>query len=186
MRLMSLLALQVAADSGSRIEQVARTFGVDWSHLIAQTVSFGIVCLVLYALAYKPILKMLEARQEQIATGLANAEQIRAELARIQVERRDVLMKAEAEGERLIDEARAAAARIQAEDIRQAKDAAEQILSGARDAAVRDRARMRAELTREMGRLVAQTTAAVTGKILTADDHRRLAEEAARHLGTSG
>ena len=42
---------------------------------------------------------------------------------------------------------------------------------------------MLAELKREVGRLVVQTTATVTGKILTPDDHRRLAEETARQPG---
>ena len=41
---------------------------------------------------------------------------------------------------------------------------------------------MLAELKREVGRLVVQTTAAITGKILTADDQQRLAEETAREL----
>ena len=41
---------------------------------------------------------------------------------------------------------------------------------------------MLAELRREVGRLVVQTTAAVIGKVLTPDDQRRLAEETARHL----
>ena len=39
-----------------------------------------------------------------------------------------------------------------------------------------------AELKREVGRLVVQTTAAVIGRTLTPDDHRRLAEDAARQL----
>ena len=58
----------------------------------------------------------------------------------------------------------------------------EDIVAKAHEAAERDRARMLAELRREVGRLVLQTTAAVTGKVLTADDHRRLAEETARQL----
>ena len=41
---------------------------------------------------------------------------------------------------------------------------------------------MLAEIRREVGRLVILTTASVTGKILTADDHRRLAEETATQL----
>ena len=41
---------------------------------------------------------------------------------------------------------------------------------------------MLAELKHEVGRLVVQTTASVTGKILTADDHRRLAEETAKRI----
>ncbi len=167
-----------------QIEQVARTFGVDWPHLGAQIVSFGIVCGVLYLLAYKPILRMLEARRQQIASGLANAEKIKAELVRIEAERQTVLMKADAEGKQLIEEARAAAARVQAQETQKAIAAAEQIMVRAREATERDRAQMLTELKREVGRLVVETTATVAGKVLTPEDHRRLAEETARHLAS--
>lgn len=181
---MHALALRAAAAGGGQIEEVARTFGVDWIHLVAQTVSFGIVCIVLYLLAYKPILRILDARRQQIAGGLANAEKIQAELARIDAERVDVLAKADAEGKQLIEEARAAAARVLLEDTQKAIAAGEQILIRARETAERERARMLAELKHELGRLVVQTTASVTGKILTPDDHRRLAEETARQLAS--
>jgi F-type H+-transporting ATPase subunit b len=179
---MRVLALQTAADGGSQIEEIARTFGVDWSHLMAQIVSFGIVCAVLYLLAYTPILKILAARRQQIADGLANAEKIKAELARIEAERHVILQRAGEDGQQLIEQARAAAARVQAEETRKAVTAAEQVLVRSREATERDRARMLAELRREVGRLVVATTAAVTGKVLTADDHRRLSEETARQL----
>jgi F-type H+-transporting ATPase subunit b len=179
---MLALALQTAAEGGGRIEELARTFGVDWPHLLSQIVSFGIVCAVLYLLAYKPILKILQVRRQQIADGLANAEKIKAELARIEVERHGILTRAGEDGKHLIEEARAAAARVQADETRKAIAAAEQVLVRAREATERDRARMLAELRREIGRLVVETTAAVTGKVLTPDDHRRLAEETARQL----
>jgi F-type H+-transporting ATPase subunit b len=41
---------------------------------------------------------------------------------------------------------------------------------------------MLSELKREVGRLVIQTTAMLTGKILTTEDQRRLAEETAKQL----
>jgi F-type H+-transporting ATPase subunit b len=179
---MDAVAAQAIAQSGGPISEVARTFGVDWPHLAAQTISFGIVCVVLYLLAYKPILRMLDARRQQIAAGLANAERIRAELARIEAERKDILARAGSEGRQMIEEARVAAARVRADEARKATQDAEQILARAREAAARDHARMLAELKREVGRLVVQTTASVTGKVLTADDHRRLAEETARQL----
>ena len=164
------------------IQEIARTFGVDWPHLLAQFVSFGIVCAVLYWYAYTPILQILEARRQQIASGLANAEKIKAELARIESERLEVLKRADAEGKQLIEEARAAAARVHTEETRKASASAEQILARANEATERERARMLAELRHEVGRLVVQTTASVTGKILTAEDHRRLAEETASRL----
>ncbi len=181
---MPVLAMQTVTEGAGQLEKIATTFGVDWPHLISQIISFGIVCVVLYLLAYKPILQILEARRQQIASGLANAEKIKTELARIEAERIGVLTKADAEGKQLIEEARAAAARVQAEETRKAIASAEQILVRAREAAERDRASMLTELKREVGRLVVETTASVTGKILTPEDHRRLAEETARHLAS--
>jgi F-type H+-transporting ATPase subunit b len=60
--------------------------------------------------------------------------------------------------------------------------AAEQIIIKAREAAAQDHARMLAELKREVGRLVVQTTATVTGKILTPEDQQRLATETEKQL----
>jgi F-type H+-transporting ATPase subunit b len=181
--MMCALAFQAVAEHGAEAEGIAKRFGVDWPHLLAQIVSFGIVCAVLYLLAYKPILKMLEARRQQIASGLANAKKIEAELARIEVERRDVLNKADAYGKQLIEEARAAAARVRTEETRKASAAAEQLLVRAQETTERERALMLADLKREVGQLVLRTTASVTGKVLTSDDQRRLSEETARQLG---
>ena len=178
---MMLLALQA---QGGEPSSIAATFGVNWPHLIAQIVSFGIVCVVLYMLAYKPILQMLEARRQQIAAGLANAEKVKQELARIEADRQNVLRKADADGKQLIEEARAAAARVQAQETQKAIAASEEIIARAHELAARDREQMLAELKREVGRLVVQTTATVTGKILTPEDHRRLAEETTRQLAS--
>jgi F-type H+-transporting ATPase subunit b len=181
---MNALALLAEASSGGQIEQIARTFGVDWPHLIAQIVSFCIVCVVLYRFAYHPILRMLEERRQQIALGLANAEKIKAELDRTETQRQEVMVQANAQATRFIEEARVAAARLQEQETQKAIAAAEQIMVKAREAAAQDHARMLAELKREIGRLVVETTAAVTGKILTADDQRRLAAETAKQLTT--
>ena len=59
---------------------------------------------------------------------------------------------------------------------------ANQIVAKAREASEAELARMKAELRREIGRLVVETTAKVTGKVLTVEDHQRLAEEATRQL----
>jgi F-type H+-transporting ATPase subunit b len=179
---MNILVLMVQVEPGGQIEKIARTFGVDWSHLIAQIISFSIVCALLYRFAYRPILKMLEERRRQIAQGLANAEKIKVELARTEAQRQEVIMQANAQATRLIKEGQAAAARVREQETQKAVAAAEQIIVKTREAAAQDYARMRAELKREVGRLVVQTTAAVTGKVLTAEDQRRLAEETAKQV----
>src|SRR4029450_3973196 len=117
---MNALVLLAEASSEGQVEQIARTFGVDWSHLIAQIVSFSIVCVVLYWFAYQPILKMLGERRQQIALGLANAEKIKAELARTEAQRQEVMAQAGAQAAKFIEEARAAAARLREQESQKA------------------------------------------------------------------
>jgi len=169
---------------GGRVGEIASTFGVDWPHLTAQIVSFSIVCALLYWLAYRPVLRMLDHRRQQIADGLANQEKINAALAEIETQRKATIAAAQAESTRLIAEAREMARRLREQEAQRATVAAEQIMVNAKDAAAREHSRMLAELRQEVGRLVVQTTAAVTGKVLTTDDHRRLAEATARQLAS--
>jgi len=184
MNVLLLAAQVVQVESSGQAEQIATTFGVDWPHLLAQVASFCIVCFILYRFAYRPILKMLEMRRQQIAQGLANAEQIKAELAQTEAQRKEVMAQANSQAAKFIEEARAAASRLQEQETQKAIAAAEQIVAKAREAAAQDYARMLAELKKEVGRLVVQTTAAVAGKILTPEDQRRLAEETAKELTT--
>lgn len=179
---MIALILLTGPESGGQVQQIANTFGVDWPHLVAQIISFSIVCFVLHRFAYKPVLQMLEGRRQQIAQGLANTEKIKAELAQTEAQRQEILVQANAQATKLIEEAHAAATRVQEQETQKAIAAAEQIIAKAREAAAQEHARMLAGLKLEVGRLVVQTTATVTGKILTAEDQRRLAEETSERL----
>jgi F-type H+-transporting ATPase subunit b len=181
---MNVLALMVQA-GGGQAESIASTFGVDWPHLGAQIVSFSIVCALLYKLAYKPVLRVLEERRQQIALGLANTQKINAALANVEVQRKEVLAAAQNDATQIIADAREVARRLNEQETQRAVSAAEQIVLRARDAAAQEQTRMMADLRREVGRLVVQTTAAVTGKVLTTDDQRRLSEETARQLTAS-
>jgi F-type H+-transporting ATPase subunit b len=149
---------------------------------VAQMISFCIVCILLQRFAYKPVLKILEERRQQIAQGKANAEQIKVELSRTEAQRKEMLDQANVQANKLIEEARAAAARVQEEETQKAIAAAEQVMVKAREASVQERTRMLAQLKREFGRLLVETTAAVTGRILTPEDQQRLAEETASQL----
>jgi F-type H+-transporting ATPase subunit b len=156
--------------------------GIDWRILIAQTISFSVVFFVLWKYAYGPIFAMLEARKQKIAEAVANAEKMQSDVARTEIERQKILADAGDKANKLIDEARQAAARVRETETQKAIAAAEQIVVKAREAAAQERSQMLASLKREVGRLVVQTTSTVTGKILTADDQKRLAEETEKQL----
>ena len=128
--------------------------GIQWKILLAQTVSFSLVFFVLWRFAYRPIFAMLETRRQKIAEGLANAEKIKAELARTETERKRILAQAGDVANQMIEEGRSAAARVREAETQKAVVVAEQIVAKAREAAAQDHARMLAELKSEVGRLV--------------------------------
>src|SRR4051812_39195090 len=92
---MNPLVLMAEANSGGQIQQIAHTFGVDWPHLISQIISFAIVCVLLQWFAYKPILRMLEERRQQIAQGIAEREKIKREMAQAEAKRQEIMLQAD-------------------------------------------------------------------------------------------
>ena len=177
--------LIIAASSGGItdiLRETAETFGWNWKLFLSQVISFCIVAFLLQRFAYKPILAVLEERRRKIEEGQLNAEKIKKELAEAEKRYQEIVAKANADAQKMIDETRESAAHLSERKQQEAITAAEQIIAKAREAATQDHARMLAELKREVGRLVVQTTATVTGKVLTPDDQRRIAEETAKQV----
>jgi len=178
----------LAAEGGiidNLVDSAQRTgeqFGFNQWLFFSQIVSFVIVAFLLQRFAYKPILTVLEQRRQKIAEGLANAEKIKQQLADSEKRYEEILTKANAQAQKMIDDARASAQAVADKKTQQAIADAEQILTKAREATKIERDKVLAELKREVGRLVVDTTAKVTGKVLTPDDHKRISEEASREV----
>ena len=182
MNLYPFLAAAAAAEPGNPVEVIATKFGVTWPLLISQIVLFVIVALALKKFAYGPILKVLEERRQTIAQSLANAEKIKQELASAQAKAQEILTQANALANKQIEEARAVAAKVQESETQKAIATANQIVAKAKEASEAELGRMKMELRKELVRLVAETTAKVSGKVLTLDDQKRLADETTKQL----
>jgi F-type H+-transporting ATPase subunit b len=174
----NILATATQDGSGNVLEQITRNFHITWPLFISQCISFIIVAILLKKFAFGPIQKMLDERRERIAAGEAKLKQIEKQLADSEANTAAAIAKANAEAVRLVDEAKAGAATFSEQKSQEAITNAQQILVKAEAAAKADRERLSTELKREFGRLVAATTSQVTGKILNADDQKRINEDA--------
>jgi F-type H+-transporting ATPase subunit b len=179
---MALLFLATSGGVMDTVRDTAETFGWDPRLFFSQVISFVIVALLLKRFAYKPILNVLQQRREQIAQAHLNAEKIKQQLAEAEQRHAEILAKANAESQKMIEEARTSASHLADRKQQEAIAAAEQVLAKAREASAIEHERTMTQLKRELGRLVVETTAKVTGKVLTSDDQRRLQEEATRSL----
>src|SRR6266496_814701 len=179
---MSLILAAAAGGLSETLHETAETFGWNPWLFLSQVISFVIVALLLRRFAYKPILAVLEERRRKIEEGQLNAEKIKKELAEAEKRYQEILAKANADAQRMIDEARESAAHLSERKQQEAIAAAEQIITKAREAAALEHERTMESLKHELGRLVVETTEKVAGKVLTPEDQRRLQEEAARQL----
>jgi F-type H+-transporting ATPase subunit b len=174
----------LAAGALDQARETAETFGFDWKIFFSQVISFIIVAMALRWFAYKPILGILEERRQRIADGLLNAEKIKQQLAEAEQRHSEILAKANAQAQKMIDDARESAGHVAERKQQEAVVAAEQIIAKAREASAIEHEKTMADLKRELGRLVVDTTAKVTGKVLTAEDQKRLQEEASRQIAS--
>ena len=175
----------IAASSGGAadiLRETADTFGWNWKLFLAQVISFCIVAFLLRRFAYRPILAVLEDRRRKIEEGQLNAEKIQKQLADAEKRYQEIVSKGNADAQKMIDEARQSAAHLSERKQQEAVAAAEQIVAKAKEAAALEHERQMQALKRELGRLVVDTTAKGTGKVLNADDQKRLQEEATRQV----
>lgn len=162
--------------------EIIHTLGIDWDKLIAQTISFSVFLWVLWRFAYKPVLDILEKRRAKIEESLANAEKIKKDMERTELEKREIILKANEQAVQIVGEAQKAAAAQSEKKIQEAISQAETMIKKAEAAIDLERDKMMTELKKEVAHLVVETTAKVAGKVLTKEDHSRLNEETIKHL----
>jgi len=176
----NILASEATTQQGGDnvVTEIMTTFGVNGPLFVSQLISFLIVAFVLKKFAVGPVQQMLEQRRARIAEGEEKLKRIEKQLADSEKRTQEAIDEANASAQRLINEAKESAASLSEKKAQEAIHAAQQILAKAEEAAKAERKAMTVELKQEFARLIATTTANVTGKVLTETDQKRINEEA--------
>ena len=144
--------------------------GVSGGYFLFQVLNFAIVAILLYAWAYRPIVKMLETRKTKIAQGLEDA--------RVAAEAR---ANAEQEAARIVTEAQARANQLVREATERAEVAVKEVHVAAEAEAgkVREAAKLDAQVERDRilgdlrGQVAALSIAAAQKLVGEALDEKR-------------
>jgi F-type H+-transporting ATPase subunit b len=173
------------SDIQQNFQQVGLSTGFTLQQFIAQCVAFAVLFTVAHQFGWKKVRVILEERRKTIEESIANSDKIKKELADAEASRLAVLQKANDQASSIIAEAQKTAAVLAERKLQETAAQAEDIIRKAHEASVLDRNRLLAELKREVGALVVQTTEKVAGKVLSSDDQSRLNGETLRQLGAS-
>ena len=137
-------------------------------------VAFIVVFLILKKFAWKPILKSLNEREQNIAGAIASAEKVKAEMAQLQNENEALLAKAREERAKLLKEARETKDKIVNEAKEQAKNEAAKIIAEAQVAINSQKMAALTEVKNEVGKLVVE----VSEKVLRSELSNQNKQEA--------
>ena len=148
--------------------------GIDWLKIVIHFVVFSVLAVGLYLLLYKPILRFIRTRQENIQKGIDDGKAMQEEgqalkdeydrkLADVEAERDRVLAQANAEGEQIVTDARA---KVQEE--------CAAIKEGALRRAQADQEAAKAELRQDAGKVAVDLAGAILGREISAEENERI------------
>jgi len=150
--------------------------------MIWTLVVFGLTMLLLWKLAFPRIAEALDRRQKAIEESIDTAERTRREADKLLAEYRERLTEARHQADEIVARARKAGEQQEADAVVKGKERREELLAQARRDIEAETRRAIQEIRAEVADLTVLATEKVTRKTLTAEDQRRLVEEALKEL----
>lgn len=151
--------------------------GINLGFFLFQVFNFAILVILLYALAYKPILNMLENRKKKIAQGIEDARIAADARANAEKEAQEIITKAQAEAAQKIREATDRADKI-AQEIQAKADAeAAKIREEALASVTEERDQILADMRGQIAALAIAAANKLIGESLDEKRQRALIDE---------
>lgn len=114
------------------MEPIFGVFGIDWKVLVVQIFNFSVLLGVLWYFLYRPLLRLIESRREQIIEGVANAERAEAALKDADAKKAGIIAAASMEADTIIAGARESGKVREHTIVKLAEEKAERIVNEAR------------------------------------------------------
>jgi F-type H+-transporting ATPase subunit b len=157
--------------------------GVSINGIIAYTINFVILIVLLRVLLYKPVKNMLAQRQQRIADGLEAADRAGQEAAEQRVKFEEDLAKARQASQEEAKKAAEATEKMRQDILAAAQQEAEEIKAKAREEAEQERQQVAADLQKQAAELAMQITHKIVGEAVDEGAQRKLVNQFLTELG---
>ena len=151
--------------------------GINLGYLISQIVNFTLLAVLLYFVAYKPILRMLDQRSARIKQGLEDAELASRRAAEMEQEFEQRLAEARKEGQEIIAQATQMSEKARQEILEMAREEARAQVEKAKEEISRERELAMSELRQQVADLSLNISEKVIGESLDQQRQRELIAE---------
>jgi F-type H+-transporting ATPase subunit b len=151
--------------------------GINLGYLVSQIVNFTLLAILLYLVAYKPIMRMLDSRSERIKKGLEDAELASKRAAEMEQEFEQHMVEARKEGQEIIAQATQISEKARQEILEKAREEAQGQIEKAKDEIARERDLAMADLRKQVAELSLMISEKVIGAALDEQGQRQLIAE---------
>jgi len=151
--------------------------GINESTLVAQIINFVILFLLLYLVAYKPLMRMFDERSKKIKESIEETELIKQKVEQAEAEYEKRIDEASREGQERIARAVRTGEGLRQKTQQEAKQEAEILINRARTEIQRERDEAIGELRKEFADLTIMAAEKVIDKSLDKEAHRRIIDK---------
>jgi len=159
------------------MDSIISTFHIDWKIIIAQAINFGVVFVVLYIFALKPLSKLMAERSEKISKGVSDAETNAKILEETHKEYEAALAKARNEANKIFQDGKKEAEAKKAVMLENAKKEVALVVENGKKTLEAEKIKMVADAKKEIVNLTMQATEKLLGgKINESFDEKTIKE----------
>ncbi len=158
--------------------------GISLPTLIAQIVNFLILLGLLYLVAYKPIMRMLDERSRRVRESMEQTELIKQQAEQAEEEVKKQLIAASKEGQKIITRAARTGEDVRQKAQQEARQDTESLITRARVEIQRERDEAIDELRKEFADLTILAAGKVIDRSLDKKTHRQLIDKVLKESTT--
>jgi len=160
------------------------SLGINVSTLLAQVINVAILFGLLYLVAYKPIMRMLDERSNKIKESMDNTERIKEQAERAEEEAAKRIEEAAKEGQEAIARAMRTGDEVRQEAQQKAKSEGEALIARARAEIGRERDEAIEQLRESFADITIEAAGKVIDRTLDKKAHRDIIDKVLKESTT--
>ena len=175
---MNPLLITTAEATSDKTPLIALTPGL----YIWTIITFLLLLYVLAKFAWRPLLKMLEERENLIKSSLDDAEKAKLELERLNEESEKIMAKARVEAKEILAEGKTTAEKVKEDTISKAKEAANKIREDAEKQIQVEKEKAITDIKNEVVEISISVAEKLINKNLSDADNKALVDESLKKV----
>lgn len=165
------------------MEELSKILNPMTSTIFWAIVCFLILFFVLWKFVFKPVNKMISARQDEIRKNLDEADRQRDEAIKYLDDQKALLEQSKKEAREIVESGRQASRKAQEEMLEASHEKSRQMLDSALEEIKREKEKSLNEVKSRIIDIAMLTTEKIISKSLSEEEHKKLIEESLQEVG---